>query len=305
MLHHLVCRCQRARHQIARALGKALLRLVVATPKRGMPGNTKIMVLLCTGLLAGCGGSLNSEPVNSELQSGAVTSEPSSEANSAPTSLAMAVARTPETKGASQAAGFAKAVEPFTTAATPGSTAYKIGPQDVLEISVFKVPDLTRTVQVAETGTINLPLLGEVPAAGQTARDIERDLTAKLGTTYLQSPQVTVAVKEYNSQRVTIEGAVKKPGVYPIQNKTTLLQLTAMAQGLTDSADHTGLVIIRQVHGKRSARKFDIDEIRSGRIQDPAIEQGDIVVVSNSEMKAAWQIFLKGLGVAGSAAVFF
>jgi polysaccharide export outer membrane protein len=197
------------------------------------------------------------------------------------------------------------AAKPFTSAATPGNTAYKIGPQDVLEISVFKVPELSRTVQVSEIGTINLPLVGEVPAAGKTAREVELSLSAKLGVKYLQSPQVTVAVKEYNSQRVTIEGAIKKPGVFSIRSKTSLLQLTAMAGGLEDTADHSGLVIIRQANGKRSARKFDIDEIRSGRAQDPAIEQGDIVVVSHSAMKAAWQTFVKGLGVAGSAAIFF
>lgn len=226
------------------------------------------------------------------------------ESKSAPTLARVVVSQT-DNKPAASSESFAKAAEDFTAAATPGSAAYKIGPQDELEISVFKVPELTRTVQVAEVGTINLPLVGEVPAAGRTARDIERDLTAKLGSKYLQSPQVTVSVKEYNSQRVTIEGAVKKPGVYPIRRKTTLLQLTAMAGGLGDAADQSGIVVIRQVNNKRSAQRFDLDEIRSGRLEDPAVQQGDVVVVGHSAMKAAWQTFLKGLGAAGSAAVFF
>ena len=302
MLHHRICRCHRWRLEMTRA-----------------PGSIKFMTIICTGLLAGCGASLNSESVNSELQSGAIanelkdkkqadaaiTAEPESKTNSEPMSLATAVAPNPESKPVNASASFAKAAEPFTSAATPGNSAYKIGPQDVLEISVFKVPELTRTVQVAETGTINLPLVDEVPAAGRTARDIERDLTAKLGAKYLQSPQITVTVKEYNSQRVTIEGAVKKPGVYPIRTKTTLLQLTAMAQGLTDAADHSGIVIIRQAGGKRSAEKFDIDEIKTSQTEDPVLEKGDIVVVSHSQMKAAWQNFLQGLGVASRTAVFF
>ncbi len=271
------------------------------------------------GLLAGCGASLNSESMTSELQTGAIAEELSQEKKTdgsvtpdrksksrrEPASLATAVAPKPASTSGRQAASFAKAAEPFTSASTPGETAYKIGPQDVLEISVFKVPELTRTAQVAETGTVNLPLVGEVPAAGKTAREIERDLTAKLGAKYLQSPQVTVAVKEYNSQRVTIEGAVKKPGVYPIRGKTSLLQVVATAEGLSPAADTSGVVVFRQTNGKRSAAKFNIDDIRSGQAEDPRIEQGDVIVVSHDGMKAAWQTFLQGLGAAGRAAVFF
>src|SRR5262249_11741621 len=89
---------------------------------------------------------------------------------------------------------------------------YKIGHADVLDISVFKVPELARTVEVDESGTINFPPVGEVSVIGKTARDIEHDLAKRLGARYLRSPQVTVSVKEFNSQRVTVEGAVKSPG---------------------------------------------------------------------------------------------
>ncbi len=293
--------------------------MLIAKRRSGPPGNHTFAVILSAGLLAGCGASLNNDSLNSELQTAAIADElagekkantgagpgPESKSGTEPVSLANAVAPEPESKSGRVSANFAKAAEPFTSAATPGDTAYKIGPQDVLEISVFKVPELSKTAQVAEIGTINLPLLGEVPAAGKTARELERDLTAKLGAKYLQSPQVTVAVKEYNSHRVTIEGAVTKPGVYPIRSKTTLLQLTAMAQGLRDDADFSGIVIIRQVNGKRTAQQFDIHAIRSGSAPDPVIAQGDIVVVSHSAMKAAWQTFLTGLGVAGKASIFF
>ena len=87
------------------------------------------------------------------------------------------------------------------------NSAYKIGPLDTLDISVFQVPDLTKSVQVSGTGTINLPLVGEIAVAGRTAQEVERDLTSRLGAKYLQNPQVTVYVKDYNSQRVTITGA--------------------------------------------------------------------------------------------------
>jgi polysaccharide biosynthesis/export protein len=148
--------------------------------------------------------------------------------------------------------------EAFVAVTTPGNTAYKIGPEDVLDVSVFKVPELSRSVQVADGGTVNLPLVGEIQAAGKTSRDIELDLTKKLGSKYLQSPQVTVYVKEYNSQRVTVEGAVKKPGVYPIRGKSSLLQMIANAGGFDELADQSAVIIVRQTGGKRFAGKFDL-----------------------------------------------
>ena len=198
-----------------------------------------------------------------------------------------------------------KAPEPqealkLTAVSDPSSSAYKIGPLDVLEVSVFKVPDLSRTIQVADSGTINLPLVGEVPAAGRTAQDVERDLTKRLGAKYLQSPQVNVYVKEYNSQRVTIEGSVKKPGVYPIRGDASLLQIIATAEGLTDTAQ-SEVAVFRNVDGKRTAAKFDVGEIRSGTLQDPKLVQGDVVIVSDSAVKSAYQGLLKAIPLASIA----
>lgn len=190
------------------------------------------------------------------------------------------------------------AADAFIAVTTPGNTAYKVGPEDVLDVSVFKVPELSRTAQVADGGTINLPLVGEIQAAGKTARDIELDLTKKLGDKYLKSPQVTVFVKEYNSQRVTIEGAVKKPGVYPIRGKSSLLQMVANAGGLEDLAEQGNVIVVRQVNGKRYAARFDMDAIRKGGTPDPALQQGDVIIANTSEAKAAFQNFLKILPAA-------
>jgi|SRR5580704_5760972 polysaccharide export outer membrane protein len=84
--------------------------------------------------------------------------------------------------------------------ATPRNDAYKIGPLDVLEVTVFKVPDLSKTVRVDHDGSINYPLIGQIPAAGKTAHQLELDLTQRLDAKYLRSPQVTVIVKENNSR---------------------------------------------------------------------------------------------------------
>jgi polysaccharide export outer membrane protein len=98
----------------------------------------------------------------------------------------------------------ARAAKKFASMGTPGGNAYRIGPLDVIEISVFQAPELSKTVEVSENGDINLPLLGETPAAGKTAQQLQQDLNSRLRATYLQNPECTVIVKEFNSSRVTI-----------------------------------------------------------------------------------------------------
>jgi polysaccharide export outer membrane protein len=250
---------------------------------------TRIAHLAClalfVGLVSGCAGSSDDAGLRSALAGGQGSDT---------------------VVGAGPAARAAKASNPaastsanqLTAAATPGSLAYKIGPQDVLEISVFKVPELSRSVQVADSGTVNLALVGDVQAAGRTAQDIERDLVKRLGEKYLQRPQVTVFVKEYNSQRITVEGAVKKPGVFPYRGRATLLQAIAMAEGL-DAVSDTNVVVFRTLDGKRAAAKFDIAEIRAGKVNDPSIESGDVVVVATNTFKETFQNVLKALPLAG------
>ncbi len=188
----------------------------------------------------------------------------------------------------------------FASAAASENAAYKVGPLDVLDISVFKVPELSKSVQVADTGSINLPLLGEVRASGKTAQEIERELTTRLGAKYLKNPQVTVFVKENKSQQVTIEGAVKKPGVYPISGKKTLLQLVATAEGLNQDTYSSDVTIFRTVDGARSSSTFDIDQIKAGKLDDPLLQQGDVVVVDTSTSKVALQNTIKVLPAAAA-----
>ena len=192
----------------------------------------------------------------------------------------------------------------FTSAATPGNSAYKVGPLDVLDISVFKVAELSKVVQVAEDGAINFPLVGDVQAGGRTAQQIERDLTKMLAAKYLRSPHVSVFVKEYNSQRVTVEGSIKKSGVFTLKGRTTLIQILAIAEDVDTSVASGEIVIFRNIEGKRSAARFDVDAIKSGRSEDPEIEAGDVVVVDTSATKVALQNVLKALPLATSAAMF-
>lgn len=237
------------------------------------------MVMLTAVLLAGCAGSLgSSDALSSSQELGSAETAPQQKAGARSDPHVTLVAD--------------KSTSPATT------DAYRIGPMDVLDISVFNVPDLSKTVQVAETGTINLPLVGEIPAAGKTTRQLERDLTAKLGAKYLQNPQVTVMLKENNSHKVTVEGAVKTPGVYPMKGATTLLQVMAMAGGLDPNSDSTVLVL-RNSGGKRSAGKFDISAIQNGSAEDPTVQSGDVVVAGTSAIKAGFNNILKVVPLAG------
>ena len=254
------------------------------------------MVMACVVCLGGCAGSSSSAVATAEYNSeGGLTSTPASSATAfAPTAAATAA----HSSAASQAA------DTLTSLAKPGNASYKIGPLDVLDVSVFKVPDLGKTVQVAENGTINYPLIGEVEASGKTARELEQDLTAKLGAKYLRDPHVNVMVKEFNSQRVTVVGSVHTAGIYSIKGKTSLMQLVAMAGDVDMSMDSGDIVVFRTIDGTRSAARFDIDAIRAGKAEDPVVQPGDVIVVDTSATKLALQNIMRVLPLASTAVMF-
>lgn len=172
---------------------------------------------------------------------------------------------------------------------------YRIGAQDLIEISVFGVPDLSRTVRVNADGRVSLPLVGLVAAGGRTIPELEADLAQRYEHGYLQRPQVTVFVKEFSSQRITLEGAVKNPGIYPLSGRTSLLQAVAVAGGLDPLADLRGVVLFRRVDGQRMAAVYDMRELRRGRIEDPQVYGDDIVVVEQSGSKTALRRFIESI----------
>jgi polysaccharide export outer membrane protein len=173
-----------------------------------------------------------------------------------------------------------------------------VGPGDVLDITVFQVPELSKTLEITDTGTINFPLLGEIRAAGKTPEELERELTSKLAADYLQHPVVTVLVKENNSRRVTISGAIDKPGIYPIKGPTSLMEIVALAGGFKDQSDWT-ILILRQKGASRMAARYDVGEIESGRAQDPLLQANDVLVAGTSAIKQTYGAILKALPLAG------
>lgn len=266
------------------------------TKRRVMHVTAAAMLAIGVASLAGCAGSSASgsaDPAAAPAYAGDGSITAASSASAfAPTGPAV------NSPAASQAA------DKLTAVAKPGNAAYKIGPLDVLSVSVFKVPDLNKDVQVAEDGMINYPLVGDVAAAGKTARELEQELTKKLGAKYLKNPQVSVLVKEFNSQRVTVSGSVKTSGVYAIKGNTSLMQVVAMAGDVDTSTDSGDVVVFRSINGQRSAAKFDIDDIRAGKAADPQVEPGDVIVVNSSATKVALHNVLTALPLATTAAVF-
>jgi polysaccharide export outer membrane protein len=169
----------------------------------------------------------------------------------------------------------------------PGDSDYRIGPQDVLDINVFQVSDLTKTVQVDTGGKILLPLIGQMTAAGRTPGELSADIATSLQKAYMRDPQVVVSVKEASSQKITVDGAVAQPGIYALQGPTTLMQAVALAHGIDPKlANLRKVAVIRIVGRKRTAGMFDLAAIREGRADDPQIYGQDVIIVDTSGGKS-------------------
>ena len=186
----------------------------------------------------------------------------------------------------------AYAVIPPPAAGTTRS-AYRIGPLDVLAITVFQEPELSqRDLQVDASGNLLMPLVGTVQARGKTAHQLSREIAGRLGTEYLVDPQVTVTVTASVSQQVTVEGNVTMPGVYDITGAPTLLEALARARSPTRVARLQEVVVFRTIDGRRAGAVFDVAAIRNGRAPDPELLGGDVVVVGFDAVKGAFRDFL-------------
>lgn len=164
---------------------------------------------------------------------------------------------------------------------------YRIGPEDLIEIQVFGVDQLTRTVRVNSRGMISLPLIGAVEVGGLNAQQAEAVVVARLAESYLQDPQVSLFIKEYTSQRVIIEGAVNRPGVYPLRGPTTLLQSLAVAGGQASLSDMTEVMLYRAdaAGNRETPQVYDVDRIRAGELADPPVVNDDLIVVKRSKSR--------------------
>lgn len=174
--------------------------------------------------------------------------------------------------------------------------AYKIGPLDVLKVTVFQEQDLSfEQTQVDASGNLSFPLIGAVKAAGETATQLSNDIANRLARKYLVNPQVSVSVVSSVSQNVTVEGDVKQPGVYAISGTETLLTALAQAQSPTDVAKLDQVVIFRNIDGRRAGAVFDAKAIREGSVPDPQVLGGDVIVVGFDQVKGAFRDVFKAV----------
>jgi polysaccharide export outer membrane protein len=220
-------------------------------------------------LTAGCAGRTSAQLAD-------VTSAP----GVAPTSRVEETTAPPaatETPSAAAPADAASAPAParFVEAAD----AFRIGPEDVLDVQVWKNEELSRVVPVRPDGMISLPLVNDIRASGLTAVELRQAITQRLAE-YVPSPEVSVMVREVHSVKVAVIGAVRMPGHYEVKSSATVLELIARAQGLTEFADRGRIVVMRQNGTSTTRIPFNYRKVAEGSEQDNFyVRPGDIIVV--------------------------
>ncbi len=157
--------------------------------------------------------------------------------------------------------------------------AFQIGPEDILDVLVWKNGDLSRTVPVRPDGMISLPLVNDIQAAGLTPSDLRQQITQRLAE-FIPSPEVSVIVREVHSVKVAVLGAVRMPGLFELKSQATVLEMLARAQGLNEFADRGRIVVLRQIGTTTTRIPFNYRNVAAGSAQDNfTVRPGDIIVV--------------------------
>jgi polysaccharide biosynthesis/export protein len=167
---------------------------------------------------------------------------------------------------------------------------YLLRPGDKLGVTIFQEADLSQEeLQIDEAGMISLPLIGDIQAAGQSPGQLSRSIEAAYGRRFLRDPQANVILVEARARTVSVEGEVKTAGVYKIEPGQTLLSALALAGSPTDRAKLDEVLIFRTVNGERMGARFDVTEVRAGRMADPQVLPGDVVVVGFSRARSLYR----------------
>jgi polysaccharide export outer membrane protein len=160
-----------------------------------------------------------------------------------------------------------------------GAAPFQIGPEDILDISVWKNPELSRTVPVRPDGKVSLPLVNDIQAAGLTPATLREQVTERLAE-FIPTPEVSVMVREVHSRKVAVVGAVKTPGRFELKSPMTVLEVIALAQGFTDFASRDRIVVLRQTGTTTTRVPFNYRKIAEGVDQENFfVKPGDVVVV--------------------------
>src|SRR5690606_27079638 len=162
---------------------------------------------------------------------------------------------------------------------------YYLGPRDKVDIYVYQLSDMNRTVEVDSAGEIQLPFVGTIKVAGKTAAEVRDEISGRLAQDVLQSPQVAVQVSGALNQRLTVTGAVNSPGMFGISGRVTLLQAIALARGTSTIANGRIVVVFRTIDNQQMDAWYDLQKIKNGELSDPNLVANDIVVVETSRGK--------------------
>jgi len=155
---------------------------------------------------------------------------------------------------------------------------FRIGAEDILDVQVWKNPDLSRVVPVRPDGKISLPLVNDIQAAGLTASELREQVTKRLAE-FVPTPEVSVIVREIHSPKVSVVGNVKMPGHYEMKSATTVLDLLARAQGLTEFADRGRIVVLRQNGTGTTRIPFNYSKVANSEQENFYVRPGDVIVV--------------------------
>lgn len=157
---------------------------------------------------------------------------------------------------------------------------YQIGPEDVIEVVVWKEPDVSRTILVRPDGRISLPLLGDVQAKGLTPEELATNLEKALEK-FIQTPNVSVIVEQINSRKVYVLGRVNSPGVFPLRSEMTLLQAIALAGGFSEWAKKGDIILLRRTDGIRQRFVINLKKVIEGKksSEDIRLQPGDKIIV--------------------------
>jgi polysaccharide export outer membrane protein len=166
---------------------------------------------------------------------------------------------------------------------------YRIGPNDLLDIEVLNLDNGKRTVRVNAAGYVTMPLIGPVTVVGLTQQQAEGQIATLYGDKYLQNPQVSVFIREFTTERITVDGAIAKPGIYPLVGQMTLLRVLALAGGFGSIAKRNSVMLFRNGEkGERQVATFDVEKIQSGEAPDPPVRGDDLIVVQRDSARAAF-----------------
>jgi len=168
------------------------------------------------------------------------------------------------------------------------ASAYKVGSKDVLQVTVWNHPELSMEATVNNEGNIQLPLLGEVKVAGLTCEEIRKLITEKYQKDFIKDPQIFVAVKEYNSQKVMVLGAVNNPGDYVLKGETRLLEILSQAGGVSSEGGKAKIIIMRKPQEGKESSPLTVDlynVLRKGNWKgNILLKPGDVIYVSGEEV---------------------